>query len=185
MKMMKGFTLIEILVALAILVSLTAIAVPSFAELTVKVRVDNEISHLYRMLLTARNAAVNTGIKTTVCPLVNNVCSDNWALSVYVFSDQNNNKVFEKHLNEEILLTKDAIQQSDKLQYGKNRTAVTYTPSGHLSGWGQNGTFKYCPFNHAALSRGLIVATSGRVYKSFQRKSGKETNRSGKVIRCI
>ncbi len=181
---MKGFTLIEILVALAILVSLTAIAVPSFAELTVKVRVDNEISHLYRMLLTARNAAVNTGKDTTLCPLANNVCVEDWALPLTVFTDANNNKIFEKHLDEKILKEKPAIPSLDKLQYGKHRKGVTYSASGALSNWGQNGTFKYCPNNHAGQSRGIIVATSGRLYKSFQGKSGQDRNRSGKAIIC-
>lgn len=180
----KGFTLIETLVSLAVLVTLTAIGVPSFAEFTVKLRVDNEISTLSRLLLLARNTAINSELSTTICPLKNNICVDDWSLPITVFIDPNENQHYEPTLNENRLDTKLAIQANDKLQYGKYRTAITYTASGHLSGWGQNGTFKYCPYQHADKSRGIIVATSGRIYKSFQRKSGKETNRSGRLIKC-
>ena len=189
MNRYNGFTLIEVLVALAILVSLTAIGVPSLANYTVKLKVDNEISHLYRLLFSARNFAISSGKPTTVCPLDNNNrCSDDWDQSIYVFTDSNDNKHFEPNDNEQIILMKGAISKQDKLQYGKNRTGVTYSSTGHLSGWGQNGTFKYCPKNHAAQSRGIIVATSGRLYKSYQSKTGKykgrDKNRSGTVIIC-
>ncbi|MDO6446496.1 GspH/FimT family pseudopilin [Colwellia sp. 1_MG-2023] len=184
-----GFTLIEVLVALAILVSLTAIGVPSLIDFTVKLKVDNEISHLYRLLLSARNAAINTGKSTTVCPLNDaNYCTNDWARSIYVFTDSNDNKRFEPNNNEHIIVMKGAIDEQDKLQYGKNRVGVTYAATGYLSKWGQNGTFKYCPKNHANHSRGIIVATSGRLYKSYQSQTGKhqgkDKNRSGKIILC-
>jgi type IV fimbrial biogenesis protein FimT len=189
MNRYNGFTLIEVLVALAILVSLTAIGVPSLAKYTVKLKVDNEISHLYRLLLSARNSAINSGKPTTVCPLDDeNNCSGDWAKSIYVFTDENDNKRFEPNDNEQIIVMKAAISIQDKLQYGKNRLGVTYTSTGHLSGWGQNGTFKYCPKNHLNQSRGIIVATSGRLYKSYQsttgKNKGKDKNRSGIVIFC-
>lgn len=189
MNRYNGFTLIEVLVALGILVSLTAIGVPSLLDFTVKLKVDSEISHLYRLLLSARNSAINSGQPTTVCPLdEQNHCSDDWAQSIYVFNDNNDNKRFEPNGGEQIIVMKSAISAQDKLQYGKNRTGVTYSSTGHLSGWGQNGTFKYCPKNHANQSRGIIVATSGRLYKSYQsmtgKHKGKDKNRSGTVILC-
>ncbi|GAA6205896.1 GspH/FimT family pseudopilin [Thalassotalea sp. SU-HH00458] len=184
-----GFTLIEVLVALAVLISLVAIGVPSLMEYTVKLKVDNEISHLYRLLLSARNAAINTGKFTTVCPLNdNNHCTNDWAQPIYVFTDSNDNKRFEPNNDEHIIVMKSAIDEQDKLQYGKNRIGVTYASTGYLSGWGQNGTFKYCPKNHANSSRAIIVATSGRLYKSYQSQTGKhqgkDKNRSGKIILC-
>jgi type IV fimbrial biogenesis protein FimT len=189
MNRYNGFTLIEVLVSLAILTSLTAIGIPSLLDFTVKLKVDNEISHLYRLLLTARNSAINSGQATTVCPLdKSNQCSSDWSKPLYVFNDINDNKQFEPNNNEKVISMKAAINEQDKLQYGKNRIGVTYTSTGHLSGWGQNGTFKYCPKNHANKSRGIIVATSGRLYKSYQatkgKHKGKDKNRSGTVNIC-
>ncbi|MCI2283147.1 prepilin-type N-terminal cleavage/methylation domain-containing protein [Colwellia sp. MSW7] len=65
----QGFTLIEIMVAISIVAIMTTIALPSLNTFIVKMRVDNEISELQRLLLTARNLAINTGKNTTVCPL--------------------------------------------------------------------------------------------------------------------
>ena len=184
MNRYNGFTLLESMLSLAILMTLTSIAVPSFLDLTIKLRVDKEISILYRLLLITRNTAINSGIDTTLCPLVNNACTDDWSLPLYVFLDKNNNKQFEPQNNEKFISMKEAISVNDKLQYGKNRVGITYTATGHLSGWGQNGTFKYCPKNHMEKSRGVVVATSGRVYKSYQSSTGKDKNRSGTIIIC-
>jgi len=183
MHKVKGFTLIECLVTLAILVSLTAIAVPSLTEFIIKLRVDNEISSLYRLLLTARNAAINSGSTATLCPLENNICSENWQDDISVFIDNNNNQQLDNQ--EKIIATKSAIDTADKLLYGKSRKAITYAHTGYLAKWGQNGTFRYCPKNHANKARGVIVAVSGRLYKTFNVENGKQDkSRSNKYIIC-
>jgi type IV fimbrial biogenesis protein FimT len=185
MKNHSGFTLIEVLISLAILLTVTSLGVPNFIDLTIKLRVDKEISLLYRLLLATRNSAINSGQTITLCPLnSNNQCSADWTLPLYVFTDKNDNKQFEPQANEKIITMKAAINRQDKLQYGKSRIGLSYAPTGHLSGWGQNATFKYCPINHANKSQGIIVATSGRIYKSYQSHSGKNKNRSGTVIIC-
>ena len=65
----KGLTFIELIIGLAIISILTTIGIPSFIDWLYKTRVDNEISHLNRLLLLARNYAINTGKTVTVCPL--------------------------------------------------------------------------------------------------------------------
>ncbi|GLX77157.1 type IV minor pilin protein FimT [Thalassotalea insulae] len=183
MRNNHGFTLIELLVTISILISLTAIAVPNFTDFIVKLRVDNEISTLYRLLLTARNSAINSGQDTTLCPLVDNTCVEDWSKALYVFTDANNDKQLNN--NDAIIAMKPAIENDDKLQYAKGRTGITYKASGHLSGWGQNGTFKYCPNNHANKARGIIVAISGRLYQSFNKGNNKQdVNRSNTYITC-
>ncbi len=183
MRYSYGFTLIELLIALAILISLTAIGVPSLADFIVKLRVDNEISTLYRLLLTARNSAISSGQDITLCPLVDKTCVEDWSKAIYVFSDANNDKQLNN--NDKVIAMKPAIDSQDQLQFAKGRTGVTYRANGHLSGWGQNGTFKYCPYNHADKARGIIVAVSGRVYQSFNKGNGKQdVNRSNVYIIC-
>jgi len=181
-----GFTLIEILVSLAILLSVLAIGVPSLNNFIVSMRVDNEISLLHRMLLLARNSAINNELYVTICPLNDsNICTDNWQGQLSVFSDINKNRVYEANNDELLLKVKPAIKNNDKLQYGQRRNALIYGPTGHLVIWGGNATFKYCPENHTDKSRGLVVSTSGRVYETtYNKRYEQDTNRSGKKLVC-
>ena len=149
-------------------------------------RVDNEIYQVRRLLLLSRNSAINANTKVTFCPInEQNKCINQWHETLIVFTDTNNNKIFEPFLNEKILAQKAAIKQGDILRYGKARTGLTYAETGRLFGWGQNATFSYCPANHYDKSRGIIVAVSGRSYISTaNKKSTSDIRRTGKKITC-
>lgn len=182
----EGFSLVETMVSIAVLISLTSIALPSFADLIIKMRVDNEISSLKRLISVARNTAINNSQTVTLCPLDNkNTCINSWHNMLSVFTDTNNNKTFEPESGEYLISVKQAIFEKDKLQYGKSRVGLTYAATGHLSGWGQNATFKYCPFGHSNLSRGIVVSLSGRAYQTSKgNKKQIDKTRSGKIIKC-
>ena len=162
-----GLTLIELIISIAIMSILAAITIPNFNAFLVQLRVDNEISQLHRMLLNARNGAINYQMPVTVCPLdLQNRCSSQWGNEIAVFIDLNSNNIYEPNNNDVLLRTKSAITTSDKLQYGLRRNRIIYAPTGRTSGWGSNGTFKYCPKDYPDKSRAISVATSGRVYTS-------------------
>lgn len=181
----NGFTLIETLIAVAILMLLTAIGIPSLVDLIISMRVDNQINHLNRLLLLTRNIALNTNQAVTLCPLKGNICVNKWHQELSVFTDANNNKVYEPHLQEQLIQHKEAIVEGDKLQYGTTRKGLTYASDGYLLGWGQNATFMYCPKDHLDKSRAVTVAVSGRTYKSeFNSKTGRDERRSGRPIIC-
>lgn len=181
-----GFTIIEVLVSLAILLSLIAIGVPNLNNYLIETRVDNEMFTLHRLLLITRNTALTSNGNVTLCPInAQSICTGEWHRELSVFTDANNNKIYEPALNEKIIAVKSAIKTGDKLQYGTTRVGLTYAATGHLSGWGQNATFSYCPANHSDKSRGIIVAVSGRSYVSAANKSyTANVRRSGKKIIC-
>ncbi|MBA6264720.1 MAG: GspH/FimT family pseudopilin [Colwellia sp.] len=181
-----GFTLIETLITLAILISIATVALPSFADLFIKIRVNNEISALHRLLLLTRNHAVNQERFVTVCPLnKSGQCSNQWHEELSVFYDDNKNKALDPSSAEVIIKIKLAIKSGDKLQYAQGRTALIYAPSGRLAVWGGNGTFRYCPKNHSNKSRGIIISGAGRFYLSTdQNMDGTDENRSGRMIHC-
>lgn len=181
-----GFTIIEVLISLAILLSLISIGIPNLNDFIVNSRVNNEIVTLQRLLLVARNAALTSNSKVTLCPLNDQGhCTKQWQEEISVFIDSNNNKILETTLNEKVIANKSAIKSGDKLQYGKTRIGLTYSATGHLSGWGQNATFSYCPENHSDKSKGIIVAPSGRTYVSSNNKTNTANiRRSGQKIIC-
>lgn len=182
----QGFTLIELMIAIAVTSILSAIAVPNFSNFIVQMRVDNEISQLHRLLFVARNAAINSELPVTVCPLnQQNQCTTQWHNDITVFVDLNSNNAFESSNNEILIRTKSAIKNVDKLQYGIGRSRIIYAPTGRTSGWGSNGTFKYCPKDYPEKSRAISIATSGRIYASSDLDhDGRDEVRSGSEIRC-
>jgi type IV fimbrial biogenesis protein FimT/type IV fimbrial biogenesis protein FimU len=181
----QGFTLIELIVAIAVVAILSTIALPSMNEFLVKMRVDNQITEIQRLLLTARNVAINTGKNTTVCPLSSGVCTTNWQNEVSVFTNDANTLANSNTFaaNDELVKVKEPIKSGDKLQFA--HVSVIYTPSGQLVAPTVVSTFKYCPKNNTKKSRGIDLSISGRSYISEDIDSdGKDEDRDGDEITC-
>ncbi|OUR62608.1 hypothetical protein A9Q74_04030 [Colwellia sp. 39_35_sub15_T18] len=185
-SIIKGFTLIELMVSVSIVAILTAIAAPSFSDFIVEMRVDNEISRLQRLLLTARNHAITMQSPVTLCPLnEQNQCTSQWQDEIGVFIDSNDNKIYEPASNEVLIAMKDFAFEGDRLQYGLRRNRIKFAPTGRTTGWGSNGTLKYCPRNHNDHSRAIVISTSGRFYSSRDiNGDGRDQIRNGGNIIC-
>ncbi len=169
----RGFTLVEVMITIAIVAIISAIALPNLNKFLVKMRVDGEVSEMHRLLLTARNTAINTGKNTTICPITNaNVCTNsaNWLGIIAVINADG------------VIKEKAAVNTGDRLQFGLN--TIVFTPTGQTLG-NSTGTFSFCPRDYTDLSRGIDVSISGRVYSSSDTNGdGKDENRSGTNITC-
>ncbi|MDO6487951.1 GspH/FimT family pseudopilin [Colwellia sp. 6_MG-2023] len=179
----KGFTLIELMISIAIVAILSTVALPSMGDFLVKMRVDNEINEVQRLLLTARNMAINTGKNTTICPLTSGACTNNWGSEISIFTNDDNSLATNNNFAapDELIKVKNEIKAGDKLQYTEN--SIIYTPDGRLLTSSTN--FKYCPKDKADLSRGISVSLSGRSYKSSDTDNdGKDEDSSGNDIVC-
>lgn len=185
LKPCLGMTLIELMISIVIFSILTTIALPSLNNFIVQLRVDNEISRLGRLLLTARNYAINNEGNVIICPLGNNgTCSSNWHEELSVFVDNNGNEQFDGANSELMVAQKSPITSGDILTYAKNRTKITYQATGHLFGL-SNGTLRYCPKNYQEKSRAIVVASSGRFYATTDiNHDGRDETRSKQIIQC-
>jgi len=185
MQKQLGITLLQLLISISILCSLTAIAMPSYGPFLAEMRTTNELHRMQRLIFVARNNAINYQTHVTLCPLVKGQCSRQWQQDLSVFFDHNKDKI-QSGTNEFLILTKRSIPLGDKLQYAKTRNAITFGPTGKISVWGANGTFKYCPKGFEELSRGLIVSVTGKSYltQDYDRDN-KDENRSGKHVKCL
>ncbi|XQW86011.1 GspH/FimT family pseudopilin [Thalassotalea piscium] len=186
----KGFTLIELIVGVAIVGILLAVGVPGLSEFTIKARIDSEISELHRIILTARNTAINTGQYVTICPLSGKNClTADWEKTLSVFTNEANTlanaKIFESTLvpaSESLIKVKNAAKSGDLIKATK--TAIVFSPTGKLATPGPV-MLKYCPKGRTDLARAVEISLSGRAYASEDiDNDGKDEDRSGNDISC-
>lgn len=64
----KGFTLVELMVTIAMLAILVTVGIPSFVTLMNNTKADTESTDLYRALNYARLEAINRGVSVRVTP---------------------------------------------------------------------------------------------------------------------
>ena len=183
----RGFTIVELMVGVGILGIITVLAIPSLSDFLVRMRVDNEISQIHRVILTARNEAINKGINITVCPLnAANTCTANWQNEISVFIDLDGDNIYEPSpgnvTDETLLKVKNAIAAGDQLTWSGGNPII-YAPTGGITGAG--GLFSYCPSNEDDMARGVIIAATGRLYQTSDIDSdNKDEDRNGNEINC-
>jgi type IV fimbrial biogenesis protein FimU len=68
----KGFTLVELMVTIAVLAILVTVGIPSFISLINNTKADTESTDLYRALNYARLEAINRGASIRVTPSIAN-----------------------------------------------------------------------------------------------------------------
>jgi prepilin-type N-terminal cleavage/methylation domain-containing protein len=180
--LVKGFTLVELLIAISILGIVTMVAAPSLSEFVVESRADGEIITLQRLVLTARNTAINTGQNVTLCPLSSNECTSNWQNELSVFTNTGDNEKYDS-ASEQLVKTRDKVASGDKVKFSDGK-ALIFSPTGRLIS-GQNTTFIYCPGGHPDLARGIDISMSGRTYITQDTDNDdKDEDRSGNELSC-
>jgi len=178
---------------MAILAIITMVAIPSMSEYIVSMRVDNEISQLHRLILTARNTAINSGKNVTVCPLTGTTCGANWQGEISVFTNDTNglidNRTYNNDgddsnnvANEKLIKVKAPSVTGDTLKF--SQAILIYAPTGRLTN-GVNGVFRYCPETKTSLSRAIELSLSGRIYTSQDTDNDNiDENRNGTDVSC-
>ena len=78
--MARGFTLIEVLVAIAIVAIMAAVGVPSFRQFMLEQQAESQREAMLNSLSTARVSARRYSLPVNVCPSSNGtVCGNDWS----------------------------------------------------------------------------------------------------------
>ena len=161
----KGFTLIDLLIVLAIMGVLLSIGVPSFNSFIVNTRLINYSNEMVRALNLARSEAAKQNYRVTVCksstttastPACNN--SRAWEDGLIVFVDKNNNQVL--NAGEKVILGLHALKSGFFYQ-SSYANYISYRPDGrsHI-----NGNFRICsPDSDFPRFSKVVISDTGRI----------------------
>jgi type IV fimbrial biogenesis protein FimU len=149
----KGFTLIELIVTLAVAAILLAVGVPSLTSLYDATRSANEIRKINNVFAFARNQAVNYGASVIVCPYAATPCGTDWSKGFSVYIDNGGTK--------NVLKVIDGFNEHDVISLtGPNNKQVNFTPDGLVS---VETSIIYCPSGKSEGSKSLKISTSGLI----------------------
>lgn len=157
----NGFSLIELLVTIAVSSIVLTVAVPSFKEIIENNRIITTTNILIASLGFARSEAVKSGISVSVSRL--GATSQDWKDGWQVFQDVDGDGTLDGG-TDTLLKTYDPIPAGFTLKTGANfADAMTYEASGLLKGLGD--TFKLCDSDaDITKAREITLNTVGRVY---------------------
>ncbi len=142
----KGFTLIELMITIAIIGIVTAIGLPSFKSIMSSSRLTTNAN----MLVASLNLARSEAIKRNTIVYVANIGSveQTWENGWNIFIDGNGNKVFDEGDEKDTLLkTYQALNNNYTLRVGGNiKRWLAYKPSGlYTTSTGRIGdSFRLC-----------------------------------------
>ncbi|EED31041.1 Prokaryotic N-terminal methylation motif domain protein [gamma proteobacterium NOR5-3] len=181
-----GFTIAELLVALAVLSILISMGTPALSELRQKAESTRVVQHTLTLLNYARSEAVMSGLDVTLCGTdETGRCQRDWrqAASVDIFIDANRNK---RHDHPETILRTSTLPTElgvMKWRASLARSYITFDASGFT--W-QNGTLTFCPKNgNPRDAYAVVISQTGRSYLTGDRDNdGIREDRSGKPLNC-
>ncbi len=173
----RGFTLVEVMVTIAIAAILISVGAPSLTSFYQSVRAEQNIDTIQTTLAFARNQAMSYDINVIVCPLPNgeNMCGNDWQNGIQVYTvnvpqnppaeGDNTNRV---QLNPMTLRVIDAFNTGDAVKL--TPTTFTFMGSGRISGLpdlddnAPPTTLSYCPDSKGANAIGLEISPSGSTH---------------------
>jgi type IV fimbrial biogenesis protein FimT len=129
----SGFTILELMIAVAVLAILMGIAVPSFSEMMRQNRLAAQTNDLLTATAVARSEAVKRGSLVTLCPANRNVCSGNsrWSDGWLVITDDGPNVGQLEEDQGEMILQRFPAATGQQLVVTNNAiTSITYRGSG-------------------------------------------------------
>ncbi|ALO34140.1 hypothetical protein CMT41_04890 [Colwellia sp. MT41] len=180
----KGFSLVELMITIAVAAIMITIAIPSMTVFLVKMRIDNEISQLNRLVLSARNSAITMEQNVIICPLENGVCTTNWQNELTAFIDLDNNGLYtdDPLAPDTLVKIKAATTAGDTITYA-GQTSIRFAPTGTLTT--AASIFIYCPQNDKSLGRAIVLSISGRTYVTTDANNdGHDEFRNGGNVIC-
>jgi type IV fimbrial biogenesis protein FimT len=162
MKKNTGFTLLELLITVALIAIVMAIAVPSMSTFTQNDRLTTNINALIGNLAYARSEAVKTNRQVSICVSNNaTTCTGgNWEDGWVVYIDADGDNSFTA--GETVLRAHQALGSNNTLTPTGIGTQITYDNRGFATA-ASVGSIQLCDSRSGPLGKTITISNTGRV----------------------
>jgi prepilin-type N-terminal cleavage/methylation domain-containing protein len=177
----QGFTIIELMITVALIAIIAGIGIPSFRDMLASNRVVSSINEFHTGLRLARIEAVKRNDTVVFCASADQAsCNGGWGDGWIIYHDSNSDGVVDA---DELIRVGDPVHTGYSLTFSGAATAVSFAPRG-LSN--QSGTFKLCDAEaDAGLARGIILLSTGSTRRSLDTDgSGIHEDNGGTDFSC-
>ena len=166
-RLHAAFSLVELMVVLAIAAFLAGIAVPSFVRIVRSVRLSGATNDLLGAMLFARSEAIKRNSRVALCKSRDGeTCfiDGEWDQGWIVFHDANGNAG--RDSGEAVLNRHESLSSSIRAWGNASvERYMSYSATGEsrlVSGGFQAGTFTLCSRNVAGEARQIVISRGGR-----------------------
>lgn len=161
----RGFTLVELMVVVAIVAILTSLAMPSMREFVGKWQVSNAVNSFNGSLQLARSEAVKRGRVARMCLSSNgSTCSaaapaNGWASGWLIYVDNDSSATLTAA--DQVVLTQGAISNFNSITSSATSTFV-FTPTGFMQAGATAQAISFQWDSGATIQKALCVNLTGR-----------------------
>lgn len=150
---MKGYSLLELLVVICIVGTITVFAIPSLSFIWNSKQITTHINQLVRLLNYAKSLAMIEAKPVMVCPVsyTHHLCGVNWAEGINVYCIDRSKDILMKH---------QSSFNHAELIWNRDNNKIIFAANGLLQS--QNGTFEY-RLNKQDPTRYIILSSTGRI----------------------
>ena len=164
MRREHGFTLIELITALAIATILVSVAIPGLQEFKKNSRQRTVTNELVSAMRVARNTAITTNSRVTVCASRDgNACQNvSWDRGWIAFVDRDSDRVLDP---EEQVLRQGSGAEGVSISSGQFASFFVYRPNGRVMNGtlsGNAGQFTICDDRGTDHAKSIRLDLSGR-----------------------
>ena len=179
MKKIIGFTLVELLTAIAVMMLLLMIGMPAWHHLTLSNRATAALNQVVGLINLARSEAMSRGVTVSLCQsATKKSCDGNWQNGQIIFLTKSEGVLEILHVGNEI--------NGGKIRWqGFGEVAMLQMmPTGFTAE--QNGSFIFCPNNgDVRYARAIFISKTGRIRHSEDKdQDGIHEDADGKPLTC-